>query len=364
MKRLIIIAALAVITASLRIASAESTIERQTKTFTVEKNGNLDVYVNGGDIRLVSWAKKEVNVVADGIRDEDKDDLKMTQEGTTIHIDFRPRWGSSQDVKFTISLPSEFNADVHTSGGDVEVEGVITGKLKGSTSGGDIRTGAIEGPTSLKTSGGDITLGNINGETDVKTSGGDIRIAGVTKNLTASTSGGDVEVGDIGGAASLKTAGGNIRAGKVSGRAVLKTSGGNIDLASASGPTDATTAGGNVVLKKITGSINAKTAGGNIDAELIPSGDSRSELKTSAGNVYLSLPSNAKVTVEATINMHGSRWFKGNNKSYTIHSDFTAETKPTESDDEDIHGVYKINGGGDLITVETSMGSIDIKKMK
>jgi DUF4097 and DUF4098 domain-containing protein YvlB len=364
MKRTMILAALAVLFTSLHAFEADNNTGRQTKSFTVAKGGDLTMNISGGDIRLVTWGKDEVSVVADGIRDDEKEYLTMSQEGQTIRVDFRPRWGSSGDVKFTVSLPSQFNADVHTSGGDLEVEGVITGKLKGSTSGGDIRTGTIDGPTSLKTSGGDITLGKINGETDVKTSGGDIRIESVTKNLNASTSGGNVEVGDIGGEAVLRTSGGDVKAGKVTGKATLKTSGGNIDLASASGSTEAMTAGGNVSLKNITGAISAKTAGGNIYAELIPSGSAGSDLKSSGGDVVLSLPSNAKATIDATIYLRGGGWGRRHNDQYTIHSDFEAEAKSAAKEGDDIHQVYQLNGGGERITVETSNGNIEIRKLK
>lgn len=366
MKRFLVFTVLAVVLSAAAVADSEnSAVGRQTKSFTVAKGGDLEVNISGGDIRLVPWGKDEVMVAVDGITDEDKDDLMMSQEGKTIHIDFHPRWGSSGDIKFIVSLPAQFNADVNTSGGDISVDGVMTGKLKGSTSGGDIRTGAIEGPTTLRTSGGDIRLGKINGEADVKTSGGDVRIESVTRNVNAATSGGDMEVGDIGGEATLKTSGGDIRAGKVTGKAVLKTAGGNITLSSASGTAEATTAGGNIRLENITGSITARTAGGDVNAELIPSGSGSSDLRTAAGNVVLTIPSNAKATIDATIKMRGSRRHQRNNGEFKIHSDFKSETETISGTEqgEDIHSVIKINGGGERITITTSDGNIEIRKM-
>lgn len=335
---------------------------KQSKTFTVTKGGTLEMSVNGGDIKLSTWDKDEVLVVADGIDEEDMDDLKMTQSGNTVRVDYRPRWNqSSGDVVFRINIPVQFDADVHTSGGNVELRGTMKGKLSGTTSGGDIRTANIDGTTYLKTSGGDIWLGTVSAEAEVKTSGGDIKVEKVGKSLKASTSGGDVEVGDVGGDAVLSTSGGEVKVGKVTGSASMRTAGGDIELKSASGTVEAKTAGGNIHLKNITGSIAAKTAGGDVSAELIPSGKGRSELHSAGGNVVLFLPSNAKATIDATIRIRG-RW-KYRKDEYEIRSDFQEESKTEDSDEREIHATYKLNGGGDTIVLETSEGNIEIRKM-
>jgi DUF4097 and DUF4098 domain-containing protein YvlB len=343
--------------------TVDSDESKQTKSFNVAKGGELEVSVNCGDIRLATWDKDEVTVTVDGIDDEDMKDVKMTQTGNDVRVEYRPRWNWSGDVIFRISLPAQFDADVHTSGGNIDVRGTMKGKLTGTTSGGDIRTANIEGPTNLKTSGGDITLGEVSGEAEVRTSGGEIKVDRVGKSLKASTAGGDVEVGDVGGDAVLSSSGGEVKVGKVSGSATLKTAGGDIELLSASGNVEAKTAGGNIRLEKITGSIAAKTAGGDVVAELIPSGKGTSELRSSGGNVSLSLPSSANASIDATIRIHGDGRFWRSKDEYDIHSDFTAESKNVDKDEDEIHAVYKLNGGGDSITIETTNGNIEIRKM-
>jgi len=363
MKRLIGLACSALIVLSMNTYATlrDSEEGKDSKSFTVTKGGQLEVNVSGGDIQLKTWDKDEVNVVVDGIDEEDMDYVKITQSGNTVRVEYRPRWNSSGDVLFKISLPAQFDADVRTSGGNIEVRGTMKGKLTGSTSGGDIRTVDIEGTMDMKTSGGNIELGTVSGEAEVKTSGGDIKVDRVGKSLIASTSGGDVEVGDVGGDATLSSSGGEVKVGKVSGSARLKTAGGDIDLRSASGTVEAKTAGGNIRLENISGSIVAKTAGGDVEAELIPSGKGPSELRSSGGNVILSIPSNAKVTIDATIEL---RYEWGRHRDdYDIHSDFKEESKTGDKDEQEIHAVYKLNGGGDRITLETTNGNIEIKKL-
>ncbi|MGA7160730.1 MAG: hypothetical protein WBZ48_06990 [Bacteroidota bacterium] len=355
------LSALFVLSMNTYAALRDSEEGKDSKTFNVAKGVQLEVNVSGGDIQLNTWEKDEVNVVVDGIDEEDMQYVKITQSGNTVRVEYRPRWNSSGDVLFKISLPAQFDGDVHTSGGNIEVRGTMKGKLSGSTSGGDIRTGDIEGTMEMKTSGGNIDLGSVSGEAEVKTSGGDIKVEKVGKSLKASTSGGDVEVGDVGGDAVLSSSGGEVKVGKVSGSATLKTAGGDIELRSASGTVEAKTAGGNIRLENITGSIDAKTAGGDVKAELIPSGKGPSELRSSGGNVILSIPSTAKATIEATIELRDG-WGHRQDK-YDIHSDFKEELKTIDKGEQEIHAVYQLNGGGDSITLETTNGNIEIRKL-
>lgn len=363
MKKMMAVAFIILAVPLLRVSprTLDSDENKQTKSFTVSKGGELEVSISSGDIRLTTWEKDEVTVTVDGIDEEDMDYVKMTQSENTVRVEYRPRWNWSGDVIFKISLPAQFDADVRTSGGNIDVHGTMKGKLTGSTSGGDIRTANIEGTTKLKTSGGDITLGDVAGEAEVHTSGGEIKVERVGKSLKASTAGGDVEVGDVGGDAILSSSGGEVKVGKVSGSATLKTAGGDIELRSASGTVEAKTAGGNIRLEDITGSIEAKTAGGDVVAELIPSGKGTSVLRSSGGNVILSLPGSSKATIDATIRIQGGWWHR--DEEYDIQSDFTAESKNVDKDEQEIHAVYKLNGGGDKITIETTNGNIEIRKM-
>ncbi len=361
------------------VLSANPDTKRE-KTFQVGKASALDVSVSGCEILIKTSTKNEITVVIEGIDDEDLEYVKMSQSGDEVRVSYRPKWGNHSDGRFLITVPTQTKLELRTSGGDIELQGNLTGdavgstsggditieKVKGmvrmSTSGGDVRTGDIEGRAELRTSGGNITLGNVIGEANVSTSGGDIRIEKVSKKLDARTSGGDIEAGDIGGDASLSTAGGDVRVGKVSGNAYLRTAGGDLKLQGASGTVEAKTAGGDIDLKNITGSIEASTAGGNVNAELIPSGKGESRLKTAGGDIKLFLPENAKATIEATIRLRDN-WGSSSRKSkYEVRSDFKAESYEKDEDREEIRAKYVLNGGGETITLETVNGYIDIKK--
>jgi hypothetical protein len=352
----------------------------RTKSFNVGKGGTLEVKVDGGDIRVSVWDKNEVLVKAEGLDESDLEHLKMTQSGNDVFVELRNRWGSNNHARFDITVPTQYNAVLHTSGGDLDIRGTLNGTVKGSTSGGnvtlgninggkvdmstsggDMRTGDIQTDVVLRTSGGNIELGNVGGEVNVSTSGGNIEVKSVGKSLKANTSGGNIEIGDVGGEAKVSTSGGDIRVQKVTGSASLSTAGGDIELGSASGYVKAHTSGGNLNLDNVTGSIDASTSGGDVTAELRPSGKGKSKLTSSGGEITLSLPENAKATVEAVIRIQG--W--GSHKDeYKVRSEFKADTYDSKGDDREIRAVYNINGGGDLIELRTVNSDINLKKLR
>ncbi len=358
----------------------------KTKSFSVNKGGMLEMSVGGGDIRIVPWEKNEVLVKVRGIDDEDMEDLKMSSSGNTVRIRNRSdwnnnysRWGWSNNIRFEINVPSQFDFDLKTSAGYVEFQSAVTGEVRATTSagditlmnvtglvdintsGGDVRVGNVDGNLVMRTSGGDIKAGTVSGQAKLSTSGGNISIDNVKKTLWAKTSGGDVIIGDVGGDADISTSGGNIDVGKVSGSVQMNTAGGDIELASASGTVTAKTAGGNLHLFNITGSVEARTAGGDITAELTPGGKGRSKLSTASGEIRLYVAPNAKATIQARIRVQGS--WKYQQDDYRIRSDFKGEGNTADDDDRSITGTYLLNGGGETITLETVNADIQIRKL-
>ncbi|MDH3216948.1 MAG: DUF4097 domain-containing protein [Candidatus Krumholzibacteria bacterium] len=349
------------------------------ESFKVEKGGNLIVDIEnvGADVDVKVWSKLEVAVTAQGIRESDLEDLRIEAEGNTVYVllDAHER-RSHRNVRFSINVPSEFNLDIGTSGGDVQVTGSIKGAVIGSTAGGDIEIDDVDGKVELRSAGGDITAGSVNGDARLRTAGGDIEVGGVTGELTAQTAGGDIEAGTVGkdlvaqtaggditcvgvgGKAAAETAGGDIELGLVKGEVKAETAGGDIEIMGATGEANAQTSGGDIRLSGIKGFVDAATAGGDIRVELDPSNAANSSMETKGGDVELYLPANAKVTIEARIRLRG--WDRGDRDEYDIHSDFTAEKH--EKSEREVWARYVINGGGKVIEIETMNGNIEIRK--
>lgn len=369
-----------------------------SKTFQVNKGDQLEVYVDEGDILVKAWEKNEAFVQVSGLDERDLRGVNITQAGRTVRVGFEQQDGRSRHVRFEISIPSQFDVNLETSGGDVVLQGTFNGQLKGETSGGDIRFadatghvqmttsggdisgGKVTGDAGLDTSGGDIKVEFVTGEANLDTSGGDITVGNVGKTLKASTAGGDITVGNVGGMADMSTAGGTIHVGDVagearastaggdivmgivSGSASMRTAGGDLELKGASGTISAKTSGGDVTLHNVTGTVTGETAGGDVTAELIPSGKGESHLETAGGEIALSVPENAHATIEARIRIRG-RWSE-NKEEYKVYSDFKSQSYNIDEDNHEIRATYSLNGGGERITLETVNGDIHITALK
>ena len=188
------------------------------KSFSVKDWQNLYVKASGADVKVSSWDKPEVSIKIYGNkRAADKMEFDVYQDGDVVKV-IAQRRGSflsfsfgSFEVRIEAMVPKNFNANLHSSGGDISVANLIGG-FQIKTSGGDVSFSNTNGKLSAETSGGDITLTDHKGEMDLSTSGGDIQCQKVEGDMDASTSGGEIN---------LEIANGKVHAG---------TSGGDVDI--------------------------------------------------------------------------------------------------------------------------------------
>ncbi len=368
------------IAASLSIAALASPDGTVTKSVPASRGGSLEVYIESGDISVTGWDKNEVSVVASGLEEEDGKNLSITQQQNAVRVEFHPSWGGSSGTRFDIKVPSEFDIDLKTSGGNIEVLGPLSGTLQGKTaggsihlgdlggtvemvtSGGNILSGNIRGNVTLRTSGGDVQVGSVTGEANLVTSGGKIEVKDVGKQLKASTSGGNISAGNVGAQATLSSSGGDIVVGSVSSSASLATAGGDIDLRSADGDAKVRSAGGDLRLGKISGSVDASTAGGDILDSLSTGVSGKGKLSSAGGNIRLVVPEGARATIKARIRVtHGQ---ESPENEYDIRSDFPTEGYEKDERAHEIRATVQLNGGGPILSVETTMGNIEIRKAR
>lgn len=251
--------------ASLLVA-AEHTVE---KNFSVKKGGLLTVEADVGAIEIKTHSSSKVEAKIyfenrygdkDDLMDElDKYHLNFDQNGKNVTIQFEKKdwdrfsWNNKNRLRvhIVIAVPNEYNVDLHTAGGSIQVED-LKGKVDSHTSGGSLKFGNIEGDVDGRTSGGSITLESCMGEVNVKTSGGGICIGRVKGNVDAHTSGGAIDVEEVFGNIIAKTSGGHIECTltkQPTTNCYLKTSGGSI----------------RVNLKEdIAVNLDAKTSGGRV----------------------------------------------------------------------------------------------------
>jgi|GEM_PF-242070 DUF4097 and DUF4098 domain-containing protein YvlB len=438
-------------------SDAQVTVEREKGGYTVRSSEKFDVSPGGdlkmddlmGDVTITGGAYSAAEIIQEYFFDaEDEQDArrlfdeysaKIKKTGNRLEVSgeglsapdplgkahrlyiFALRRNADFGASYQVFLPSSFNVDVATTGGDVELSAIkgrveletaggdidvtgVTGNVDGQTAGGDVTardtdgqiflttaggdislTDARTGSYNLKTAGGDITMQglkgdarastsggdvearNVEGELDLHTSGGDITLEEVKGvDHRASTSGGDVEARGVTGNVDLRTSGGTVMASRVQGRVLGNTSGGDMDISDITGDADISTSGGDLYLRDIRGRLVGETSGGDIRARVERGGKLGGpiRLNTSGGEIDLRLPADVQASISARIRIEDS-W-----DDYTVRSDFklkiTSDVEETGSRRgrrfEEIVATGDINGGGPLIELETVNGDIIITK--
>lgn len=254
------------------------------ESFTVSNGGKLTVDADSSRLDVRGSDTDQLQITISRRKDsggdiEDDYIVEFSQEGNSVHLDVKRRnkftnWFSSgRSLVINVSLPSEFDVDLQTSGGSVDVQN-LAGVITTRTSGGSLRFENVDGPIHGRTSGGSIHLDGTSSTADLKTSGGGIRIGQVDGEVLARTSGGSISIERAGGTVSAHTSGGKIEVAEVHGAVDAKTSGGSIKV-SISGPLTAdstlTTSGGSVTVlvdPTIAMAVDAKTSGGRVNTDL------------------------------------------------------------------------------------------------
>jgi DUF4097 and DUF4098 domain-containing protein YvlB len=309
------------------LSASVASEENLSQQIDVAPGGKLVVDVDFGTIEVAAHADAKIALEAHrriDLGDETKEKeylaavpITVNKEGNVVTVRARRKeswtgWNfghSRLDASYTLHVPKKFDLDLRTSGGDIAAVDV-SGNLKARTSGGKLEFANLEGALSATTSGGSIKVEGCRCPTEIKTSGGDISVANGTGVLRARTSGGRIEVHSLSGDADLETSGGNL------------------------------------VLEKIKGKLVGRTSGGSIRTSIPGEVAGDMQLRTSAGNIELAVPEDAALDVEARTNVG------------RVISELPLAV--TESGHEHLRG--KLNGGGKSVVLETSAGSITLKR--
>lgn len=300
------------------------------KSFAVAANGTLIMDVDRGSIEINTGAGSDV--VVEVIRKVDTlfqkraetvlrdHNVEFSQEGNNVKIYSRSpktswslfgRRSPNLRVRYIITTPSKYNADVKTSGGGIIVND-LDGEVKARTSGGGLKFGRIQGPVWGRTSGGSVTISACKKSVDVETSGGSVKIGEVEGPVIARTSGGSIEINRVKGSVLARTSGGGIHVNEVFGKIDASTSGGPVTARLSSQP---------------DGACTLKTSGGSIEVQLAEKIAVDLDASTSGGRVIADIP----VTVQGELHKTALR--------------------------------SKVNGGGPALVLHTSGGNVRIRRM-
>jgi DUF4097 and DUF4098 domain-containing protein YvlB len=276
----------------LPVTARAATEEQINKKFSVKPGGTVVVDIDFGGIEVGTNATSEVVVdvwrkVGRNSKSAEEKFLKdnpvnFSQDGDTVTISSKSKgksnWSfigrNSNEAKYKITVPANFNARLGTAGGGIEVDD-LTGDVKSHTSGGGLHFARLHGPLNGETSGGGIHVKDCEGKLKINTSGGGIDVAGGSGSLNGDTSGGSVSVKEFHGPIHVETSGGGITIYGATAKVEGSTSGGSINA---------------ILAKPLTDSVKLETSGGGITLRVAGDAAFNLDAETSAGNVSSELP--------------------------------------------------------------------------
>jgi DUF4097 and DUF4098 domain-containing protein YvlB len=409
--------------AMLALPSAEAAALDDTaeKSFLVAPGGKLVINADRGSIDLttaettnlevkvfrqvdrVSQARAEEILANHSVTFEQKAEVvTITGREKRRLTGFFNRDSGNLRVRWQVALPKNFSLDARTSGEDIrlgpELDGRATvqtssgsidiktvhgsvearnsgGNIKveragsdllAQTSSGSIHLGRVAGSVEAHDSGGDISMNSVGDAVLAETSSGSIKIKFARGNVVAKDSGGDIKVEQAGGGVEARTSSGTITLGIVRGEIKAKNSGGDVVIGEVQGAVEVSTSSGTILITKLVGTAGLKNSGGRIEVKEAsgavlgdtsrgpfgvgwagqPAGETR--LNTSGGDIKVRLKESIGLNLEAKAN--GGR----------VACDMPILIQSGQRED---HLEGKINGGGPLLRLEASGGSIALRRL-
>jgi DUF4097 and DUF4098 domain-containing protein YvlB len=292
------------------------------RTLTVTGPVNLDVQTGSGEIVVHPGASGKVEIHAK-IRasswniggnveqriHEIETNPPIEQNGNTITIGH----AENRDLFHNISISY-----------DLVVPGET--QLRSASGSGDERIQGINGPADAASGSGNITLTNIGAESHARSGSGDIELTSIRGSAKATTGSGSIHATGIAGGFIASSGSGDIR--------LEQTAAGDVEIGAGSG---------SVEVKGADGAVRVQTGSGTITAQGQPKGDWK--LHTGSGDVDVQFPASAAYELAA------------HTGSGSIHTTQEMTVQGTISSRE-MHA--KVHGGGPLVDLSTSSGSISI----
>jgi hypothetical protein len=350
------------------------------KEFKTEPGKSLSIDINsGGSVEIAGWDKNMIMVEAYYMDEElGEDALSFRESSKGLKIDVGYWRDGDGHLEFKINVPKKYDVEIQTMGGDIGIR-EVEGEFTGQTMGGDLELINVKGRSDLTTMGGSITLLDSDLDGSLSTMGGEVLFENVVGDVKGSSMGGDVTLKNVKmrngewkakeKEVNITTMGGSISVDDAPMGAKVNTMGGDVDIRKAKVYADASTMGGDIDIREIDGWIKASTMGGNVTAVMVGDankGERHVELTSMGGDIDVTLPADLSIEFDVRLT-----YTKNSSKNYKITSDFDIKTE--ESKDwiyshgtprKDIYGTGKVNGGKNLVKIETINGDIRIRKGK
>ena len=160
------------------------------------------------------------------------------------------------------------------------------------------------------------------------------------------SSNGAVKVENVQGPVHVHTSNGGVTFSQVQGPVDAETNNGGIDLSDVTGSAKLETSNGHIHADHVTGPVEATSSNGDIHLAFVTAPKSDIHASTSNSSIEVSMPSSSPVRVRAD----------------TSNGSITSDFEVASGSSTKTHLEGAVNGGGPLIDLSTSNGSIKVVK--
>ncbi len=320
---------------------AQGLEEVVSRHFLLREGGLVSVTNPRGDIRIQSWGKDYVEVVATKVV-EGSNEKRMNKALERIRVEF----AASEDslhmkadlgeprfkTLFLINRIWNFFSDTRAR---VDYELWLPSGLS-------VLTKSVNGSSFVQGIKGDVKSEGVSGR---------VQFLSVRGNIEASTISGEIELAEVEGNVNLRSRSGNMYLDGVKGYIFARSTKGKLQMNSVEGTIRGLTVGGKIVMRKVKGVVElAETTRGDIEIELVEVADDWLGMifYSASGDIEVSLPP----TLGANLGMKSVRG--------RISCDFTMSTRG-QFEPGTLGG--PINGGGPLLEIETTDGDIFVRQI-
>lgn len=181
----------------------------------------IELDAGSADVQVRTWDGEGIRVAAvqrGGDRDDYQIDVQESGGGLHVTTQSSPRLGFlffGHSLHYTVQVPADGQVTVHTSSGDIELDGVSGADSSrapelASTS-GDVRVQDLRHGLTVETGSGDVRLSDVAGPLHLKSTSGDIQLRdGAATSADVETTSGEIDLRGVAGALNLHSTSGDI----------------------------------------------------------------------------------------------------------------------------------------------------------
>ena len=231
-------------------------------------------------------------------------------------------------VSYHIFVPKDIReADISVTSGEIRAF-YLKGKLNLSATSGDIELAVIEGEILSSATSGNIQARDLRGKISLEGTSSDMQV----KNLE-----GDLSIDCTSGTVNIEEFKGSLKSSQTSG---------DLEGRGLKGDISVTTTSGDVSIEQTEGGLDLNSTSGNIEAKTLLSDSKNYYLKTTSGEVYLSISKGAQADLK----------LETTSGEISLNLPMVLKTASRYS----LSG--KLGSGGAKIEIETVSGDINIEE--